>query len=219
MELRHEFVAALEDLNQDILKMGVLVEEALRKAVGSLVNQDRDMARQVIEEDTAVNKMEVDIEDKCTVIIARDQPVASDLRQLITSLKVVTQLERMGDHAVHIAKAALRLADKKPMKPLIDIPEMGELCIHMARKVISAYIACDAREAEKIADMDEKVDNLRDQVMRELISYMLEDTKHISQSLDLLFVSRYLERFADHVTNISEWIVYNATGRHAELNL
>jgi phosphate transport system protein len=219
MELRHEFAAALEDLNQDILKMGVLVEEALRKAVAGLVDQDRETARQVIEEDEAVNEMEVHIEDKCTVIIARDQPVASDLRQLITSLKVVTQLERMGDHAVHIAKAALRLADKQLLKPLIDIPQMGELCIEMARKVISAYIECDAEEAEKIAGMDEKVDDLRDQVMRELISYMLEDTKYISQSLDLLFVSRYLERFADHVTNIAEWIVYNATGRHTELNL
>ena len=219
MELRHNFAGSLEDVNQDILKMGVLVEESVRKAVRSLVNQDKDLAQTVIDDDEAVNKLEVDIEDKCTVIIATYQPVASDLRLLITGLKVVTQLERMGDHAVHIAKAAIQLAGEQYIKPLVDIPEMGEICITMTKDVITAYMERDAEKARETARADEQVDNLRDQVMRELITYMLENTDHISQALALIFVAHYLERFADHVTNISEWIVYNATGKHAELNL
>jgi phosphate transport system protein len=198
--------------------MGVLVEEALRKSVKSLVDQDNQLAAKVVEEDEAINAMELDIEDKSTVLIAKEQPVASDLRNVITGLKIVTQLERMGDHAVHIAKATLRLAGQTYMKPLIDIPRMGEVCVKMTREVLTAFMNDDAEKARLVATMDEEVDDLHAQVQRELFTHMMEDASRITQAIQLLFVSRYLERFADHVTNISEWIIYGRTGAHVELN-
>jgi phosphate transport system protein len=218
MSARVTFQEAKAQLDQEILRMGVLVEESLGKAIRCLVEQNVELAEKIIAEDEAINNMELEIEDRCIVLIATEQPVASDLRRLVTGMKIVTQLERMGDHSVHIAKGAIRLSREPYMKPLIDLPRMGELCTRMIREALTAFIQCDARKAEEVAKLDEQVDDLHDQVMREVFTYMMENNAHIRQSISLLFVSRFLERFADHVTNICEWIVYNVSGKHAELN-
>jgi phosphate transport system protein len=218
MGTRQAFEEGLAALNQEILRMGVMVEEALRRAVESLVNKDGELARAVVAGDAAINQVEQEIEDRCIVLIAREQPVATDLRKLITSLKIVTQLERMGDHALHVAKGTLRLLPETYMKPLIDIPRMAEIGIGMIRDVLTAFLDNDAERAREVAQRDQQVDELHNQVMREVFTYMMENSKYISQSISLLFISRFLERVGDHVTNICEWVVYGATGERVELN-
>jgi len=218
MGTRQAFEEGLAALNQEILRMGVMVEEALRRAVESLVNKDGELARAVVAGDAAINQVEQEIEDRCIVLIAREQPVATDLRKLITSLKIVTQLERMGDHALHVAKGTLRLLPETYMKPLIDIPRMAEIGIGMIRDVLTAFLDNDAERAREVASRDRLVDELHNQVMREVFTYMMENSKFISQSISLLFISRFLERVGDHVTNICEWVVYGATGERVELN-
>jgi phosphate transport system protein len=218
MGTRQAFEEGLAALNQEILRMGVMVEEALRQAVESLVNKDGELARAVVAGDAAINQVEQEIEDRCIVLIAREQPVATDLRKLITSLKIVTQLERMGDHALHVAKGTLRLLPETYMKPLIDIPRMAEIGIGMIRDVLTAFLDNDAERAREVASRDHLVDELHNQVMREVFTYMMENTKNIPQSISLLFISRFLERVGDHVTNICEWVVYSATGERVELN-
>lgn len=215
---RHHFNESLKTLNQDVVKMGTLVEEAVRKAITALVDQDTESAARIKKEDEAINQMQADIEDHCTILIATEQPVASDLRHIITALKIVTELERIGDHAVHIANAVIRLADEVYMKPLIDIPRMSEIAIKMIHDVLTAFITNDDNLAIQVSNMDSSIDELHHQVMREIWSYMMEDPRYIKQSTSFLFVSRFLERMGDHVTNISEWIVYNNSGRHIELN-
>ncbi len=198
--------------------MGVMVEEALRRAVASLVNRDAEMARAVVADDLNINRLEQEIEDRCVVLIAREQPVATDLRRLVTGLKIVTQLERMGDHALHVAKGTLRILPEAYMKPMIDIPRMAEVGIGMIREALSAFLANDAQAARQVALRDQEIDELHEQVMREVFTFMMQDPKYIPQSISLLFISRFLERVGDHVTNICEWVVYSATGERVELN-
>jgi phosphate transport system protein len=219
MGTRQVFEEELAAVNQEILRMGVMVEEALRRAIESLVDKDEAKARAVVDGDSAINRLEQDIEDRCIVLIAREQPVASDLRRLITSLKIVTQLERMGDHALHVAKGTLRLLPETYMKPLIDIPRMAEIGIGMVRDVLTAFLENDAERAREVAKRDQLMDDLHTQVMRELFTYMMESNRYVTQSISLLFVSRFLERVGDHVTNICEWVVYSATGERVELNV
>ncbi len=216
---RHHFSAAVESLNNEILKMGTLVEEAFRNAMEALKEHDLELAEKTIAGDEQVNKMELEIQDKLTVLIATEQPVAHDLRHTITCLKVVSQLERMGDHAVHIAKTAKKLEGEEYMKPLIDLPKMNTIGIQMLHETLTAFVDKDAEKARDICKRDDEIDDLNDQVWRELITYMMEDSSFIRQATSFLFISRWLERFGDHVTNISEWIVYDATGEHVELNL
>jgi phosphate transport system protein len=219
MGARQSFEEEMDSVNQEILRMGVMVEEALRRAVDSLVNRDGELARAVVAEDLNINRMEQEIEDRCVVLIAREQPVATDLRKLVTSLKIVTQLERMGDHALHVAKGTLRLLPEAYMKPLIDIPRMAGIGIGMIRDALTAFLDNDADRARAVALRDREIDELHNQVMREVFTYMMENNKYISQSISLLFISRFLERVGDHVTNICEWVVYGATGERVELNI
>ena len=216
---RVHFSAAVEKLNNEIIKMGTLVEEALRNAMQALVDHDLELAEKTINDDDQINALELEIQDKLTVLIATEQPVANDLRHIVTSLKVVTQLERMGDHAVHVAKAVKRLGGEEYMKPLIDLPKMSAVGIRMLHDVLNAFTEKNVEQAKEIAKQDDEIDELNNKVWRELITYMMEDSKYIRQATHFLFISRWLERFADHVTNISEWIVYDATGKHVELNL
>jgi phosphate transport system protein len=219
MGTRQAFAEELAALHQEILRMGVMVEEALRRAVESLVRKDGELAQAVVAGDAAINRMEQEIEERCVVLIAREQPVATDLRKLVTSLKIVTQLERMGDHALHVAKGTLRLLPEAYMKPLIDIPRMAELGVGMIRDVLTAFLDNDAQRAREVAQRDQQIDELHNQVMREVFTYMMGNSGLISQSISLLFISRFLERIGDHVTNICEWVVYSATGERVELNV
>jgi len=219
MTTRVHYIKAINDLNQEIIKMGTLVEEAIHRAIQCLLDQDILLAQEIIDRDEEINNKEIEIEDRCTLLIAKEQPVAGDLRHIITTLKIVTQLERMGDHAVHIAKAVLRLADEVYMKPLIDIPRMAEIGTGMIRDVLTAFMKGDSLLASEVAKRDDEIDNLHDQVLREVFTYMMENPKYIKQSANLMFISRYLERLGDHATNICEWIVYDITGKHVELNI
>ena len=218
METREQYLENLKSLKKEIMKMGVLVEEALGKAMKALTEQDTDLAKRIIEDDEEINKMEIEIEDRCIALIATEQPVAGDLRHVITGMKIITQLERMGDHAVHIAKATLHIDGKPYNKPLTDIPKMGEICMLMNREVLSAFMDDDAVKASDLAEMDDDVDKLHEKVQRELFTGMVKNEAFLPQALQLTYISRYLERYADHITNISEWIIYGNTGNHIDLN-
>lgn len=209
---------SLRQLKNEIMKMGILVEEALSKAMKALTELDSDLAESVITEDMMINRMEIEIEDRSIALIATEQPVAGDLRHVITGMRIVTQLERMGDHAVHIAKSTLRFECEAFKKPLIDISRMAELCISMHREVLSAFMDEDEIRARNLVDLDDEVDSLHEKVQRDMFTGMVEDESFLSQALQLTYISRYLERFADHITNISEWIIYGKTGNHVDLN-
>ena len=197
--------------------MVVLVEENAKKAQKALIKQDAALARQVIEADEKVNAMELEITDKCTLILAREQPVASDLRHLVACLKVVSDIERIGDYVVHAAKRAKELSDEKYIKPLIDIPKMLDLGSKMLRDAVDALIHSDEVKARETANLDSEMDHLNKQIYRELLALMLEDSDNIKQATKLLFLSRFLERMGDHAVTICSWAIYSAVGSHAEL--
>lgn len=213
MVTRQSFDQELEALRQDLLKMGNLVNEAIRDAVQSLAKQDTELAKKVIVGDDVIDKMEEDIEDKCMVLIARQQPLAKDLRVIGTGLKITTDLERMGDHAYDIASVTLRLANQPLIKPLMDIPRMAAMSQKMLDQSLEAYFKLDIALAEQVCKADDDVDNLYQQVFRELLVIMMEDPQTINQAAQLIFVARYLERVADHCTNIAEWTIYLVTGQ------
>lgn len=215
---RHAFEEQLDVLHRSLMSMGTLVEEAIHKAIKSLVERDVELAQQVIEHDTMINELEHDIESGCFRLIALQQPVGSDLRRLGTMLKLVTDLERMGDHAVAIAKTTRRLMAEPYVKPLIDIPLMADHVKALVRDCLNAYIARDKEAAEEIALRDDAVDKLFSTIFRDLIDVMSSNKQSINQGTHLLLVAQYLERIADHVTNICEWIIYLNTGKMTDLN-
>ncbi|MDI6605180.1 MAG: phosphate signaling complex protein PhoU [Thermoanaerobacteraceae bacterium] len=215
---RTNFEKQLEELHYDVLKMGSLVEEAITNAILSLVNHDVRLAQKVIDEDERIDKMEIDIDDKCVKIIIMQQPIAKDLRIVITCLKLVTDLERMADHAVDIAKITKRIADQKYIKPLIDIPKMGEIVKEMVKLSLDSYVHQDIELAKTISQKDDIIDGLYKQIFSELLMYMIEDSTTINQATQFLFVARHLERIADHATNICEWVTFLESGKHIDLN-
>ncbi|GIO04315.1 phosphate transport system regulatory protein PhoU [Brevibacillus reuszeri] len=215
---RHAFEEQLDVLHRKLLTMGTLVEEAIHKSIKSLVERDMMLAEQVITSDPVINDLEQEIQSECFRLIALQQPVGSDLRLLGTMLKLVTDLERMGDHAVSIAKTTRRLMAEPYVKPLIDIPLMADHVKAMVRDCLNAYIARNKEAAEEIAARDDIVDKLFSTIFRDLIEVMTKNGTAISQGTHLLLVAQYLERIADHVTNICEWIIYMSTGKMTDLN-
>jgi len=213
MVTRHSFDQELETLREELLRMGMLVSSAIQDAVQSLAKQDLELARKVISDDDSIDKLEEDIEDRCMVLIARQQPLARDLRIIGTGLKITTDLERMGDHAYDIANVTLRLANQPLIKPLVDIPRMAGKVEQMLSDSLAAYLEMDITKAEKVCQADDDVDSLYQQVFRELLTFMMEDPRTITQATQLLFVARYLERIGDHCTNIAEWTIYMVTGQ------
>ncbi len=215
---RNYFDKELEHLQLSILRMGSRVEEALINSIQALKSQNIELAEKVIIADDVIDKMEMEIEDLCLKLIALQQPIAKDLRMIATALKIITDLERMADHAVDIAKITKRLANETYIKELIDIPRMAEIVTEMVRDCIDAYVNQDAEKAKEISERDDVVDGIHAQIFRELLVLMMEDPKKINQSTSFLFVSQYIERVADHVTNICEWVIYTKTGVHPDLN-
>ncbi|WP_425059722.1 Phosphate-specific transport system accessory protein PhoU [Sporomusa carbonis] len=213
MTVRHNYDQELEQLRKSLLDMGNAVAGAIEEAVTSLAKQDVDLARKVIEFDDQVDQMEIEIEDKCMLLIARQQPLARDLRIIGTGLKITTDLERMGDHAYDIAKITLSMVNQPLIKPLVDIPRMAQMAQKMLKDSLEAYITLDISLAEQVCLSDDEVDNIYHQVFRELLTYMMEDPRTITQATQLIFVARYLERIADHATNIAEWTIYLVTGQ------
>jgi phosphate transport system protein len=203
----------IEKLKETILKMGGAVEDAIRKSVKALVDRDRDLAMAVIDGDTIVNAFDVDIEEECIRFLAIWQPTGSNLRFVTTAIKIITDLERMGDLAVDICERALELLDEPPLKPYIDIPRMAEAAQKMLKDSLDAFLARDADLAMRICEADDFVDNLNHQIFNELLMFMLKDPKNISRSVRLTYITKYLERIADHATNIAEMVVFFVKGK------
>jgi phosphate transport system protein len=203
----------LETLKARVLKMGSLVEDAIRKAVQSLVDRDRDLALNVIDGDAVINAHDVEIEEDCIRFLALWQPTGSNLRFVTTAIKIITDLERMGDLAVDICERAVELLDEPQLKPYIDIPRMAEASQKMLKDSLDAFVARDADLAMKVCEADDFVDNLNQQIFNELLVYMLQDPKNISRAVRLTYVAKYLERVGDHATNIAEMVVYLVKGK------
>ncbi|MBZ4686429.1 MAG: phosphate transport system protein [Clostridia bacterium] len=215
---RLNFHNSLKELQQQILAMGGLVEESIANSIKSLAEQNVELAQKVIDGDDKIDELELEIEDQCLKLIATQQPIAKDLRKIATGLKIISDLERMADHAVDISRVAKRLADEPLIKPLIDIPRMADLAQKMVKDSLDAYVNEDLDTARSLANDDDQVDHLHSQIFRELLTFMMEDPKTIKQATQLLFVSRYLERIADLSTNIGEAVIYLVTGERQDLN-
>lgn len=218
MSPRQGFDNALRELQQDILRMGSLVEEAIALSIQSLVRQDEELARKVLDGDAVIDDLEMQIEEKCIRLIATQQPMAKDLRKIGVGFKIIGDLERMADHACDIARTTMRIGNEPFIKPLIDIPRMAEITQKMVKDSLDAYVQEDVDLAQAMTRDDDLVDHLHSQIFRELLTYMMEDPHTIRQSTYLLFISRYLERIADHATNIGERVVYLVTGERKSLN-
>ncbi|WP_372994678.1 phosphate signaling complex protein PhoU [Lutispora sp.] len=215
---RNHFDNELQELIKDMIKMSSIVEEALSDSINALKKQDIELADKVIALDDLVDSMELEIEDKCLKLIALQQPIAKDLRIIATALKIITDLERIADHAVDIAKITKRLSGEKYIKELIDLPRMAYIVTGMVKDSIDAYVRQDVEKAREISKRDDEVDGLHSQIFRELLLLMMEDPRKINQSTYFLFISQSIERIADHVTNVCEWIIYAVTGEHVDLN-
>ncbi|MED3650521.1 phosphate transport system regulatory protein PhoU [Heyndrickxia sporothermodurans] len=215
---RRVFEDRLTELHETLMSMGLLVEEAIYKSVTSLVNKNSELALEVVLDDERINEYEVEIEKKCFELIALQQPVGTDLRRIATMLKVATDLERMGDHAVSIAKSTIRLKDETYLKPLIDIPKMAEIVKAMVREVLDAYISLDRDGAVAVSKKDDEIDKYLSMIFMELIEIMQQDSTKVNQALHFLLVAQHLERIGDYVTNVCEWIVYLKTGSLVDLN-
>jgi len=216
--LRHHFKLEIEDLVQRMLGLAEVVEGSLAQATRALVDQDADLAARVIAGEDEVNAATYAIEDYVNTVVAREQPVATDLRFIITTLHVVMNLERVGDLAVHVAKVAQKLSSETFVKPLISMNMMADQAVKMMHDAVSAYVRRDAQEANHIAVSDDLIDNTYSQFFREMLSYMLESPKAIAQAQTLLFAAKQFERVGDHATNICEAATYVATGRRVDLN-
>jgi phosphate transport system protein len=219
MGARSFFDKELAEVYNMLKEMGYMVEEAIDNSIKSLANQDTELAEKVIANDDLIDDMELNIEERCIKLIATQQPLAGDLREIFTTLKIITDMERMADYAVDIAKVTLRLAGQEYIKPLIDIPRMADLVREMVRDCLKAYINKDLDMANSISKKDDEIDGLYKQIFRELLVYMMENPKTISQATQFLLVSRFLERIGDHTTNVCEWVIYMITGQRKDLNL
>ena len=217
---RHNYDYELQGVRNDILQMGQMVITAIERSIQALVDLDMELACQVIQGDDAIDELELLLEERCVVLIARQQPLAKDLRILSTGLKISTDLERIGDHAFDIAKIAKRLGEggNGHIKPLLDIPRIAGLATQMLRDALTAYVNMDVELADKVCQADDEVDALYNQLFRELLTYMLADPAVINDATQLIFVARYLERVADHTTNIAEWVIYLQTGQRLHKN-
>jgi len=216
---RTDFDRQLAEVQEDMLVMAGMVETAIERGIEALKTRNVELARQIIADDLNINRKRYDAEDKCLELIATQQPLASDLRTIVSVLHITVDLERMGDHAEGIAKIALMLSDEPPLKPYIDIPRMAELCIRMLMDSIEAFKHHDPALARAICDRDDEVDALYEQVYRELLTFMINDPRSIQRATWLLWVAHNLERIADRVTNICERVVYLVEGRIQELNV
>ena len=219
MEIRTTFHKKLRAIQDELLAMGGMVEKAISLSVLALKKRNLKLASQIIADDQKINEKRFEIEETCIQLIATQQPMAGDLRTIISVLNIITELERIGDHAEGIAKIVVMIGDEPPLKPLIDIPRMAAKTIDMLHRSLDAFMSCDENIARQIAAEDDEVDQLYDQVFRELISFMVEDPKTITRATRLLWVAHNLERCADRVTNICERIVFTVTGKMYEINV
>jgi phosphate transport system protein len=216
MQVQHtdkKYGEDLKKLREDILYMGGLVEDQIQKAVSSLVERDSALAETIIERDHEVNRLDVEIDDLCIQLLALHQPAARDLRFITTALKITTDLERIGDMAVNICERALELNEEPQLKPYIDIPRMARTSERMIRESLDAFVREDTDLALKVCKDDQEVDDLNSQIFRETISFMIEDPHTIARAMKISSISKYLERIADHATNIAEMVIFMVKGK------
>ena len=217
MEMRTTYHMRLREIQDDILAMGSMVDKALLRSIDALKNRDLELAHQLIANDQKINGKRFEIEEKCIELIATQQPMAGDLRTIVAILNITTEIERIGDYAVGIARIVIMIGDEPPLKPLIDIPRMADKTADMLRRSLDAFINRDAEAAKKIATEDDLVDNLYDQVFRELLTFMAEDPKTITRATRLMWTAHNLERAADRITNICERVVFIVSGKMEEI--
>ncbi len=203
----------LTKLKEKILKMGAAVEDAIKKSIKALVDRDRDLARRVIDGDSIINTYDVEIEEECIRFLALWQPTGSNLRFVTTAIKIITDLERVGDLAVDICERVIELCDEPPLKPYIDLPRMAEASQKMLKDSLDAFLKRDADLAMQICAADDFVDNLNQQIFNELLLFMLKDPQTISRAVRVTAITKYMERIADHSTNIAEMVVYMVKGK------
>jgi len=205
--VRH-FQEELERLKARLLEMGGLAEEQVRLAVLGLVQRDRALIARILTSDQPINSLHIEIDSRCFTLIALHQPMAVDLRAIVSAVKINTDLERVGDLAINIAEAALRYANHPPVKKLIDIPNMAAIAQTMLRDALDAFVRRDTSLAQQVLNADDQLDALKTQIFRELLTYMLQDPATIEPALDLILISRHLERIGDHATNIAEDVIF-----------
>jgi len=217
MEMRTAFHKRLREIQDDVLAMGSMASKAVIRSVEALKNRDLESARHIVDDDQKVNNKRFEIEEKCIELIATQQPMASDLRIIIAILNITTEIERIGDYAVGIARIVVLIGDEPPLKPLVDIPRMADQTADMLRRSLDAFINRDTEAAKKIISEDDLVDNLYEQVFRELLVFMAEDPRTVTRATRLIWVAHNLERAADRVTNICERVVFVITGKMEEI--
>ena len=210
--VRH-FQEELDLVKARLLEMGGLAEERVRLAVRSLVDRDRTLVERVLGGDGAINQLHIEIDDRCFKLLALHQPMAVDLRSIVSALKINSDLERVGDLAVNIAEAVRRSLQHAPVKELIDIPRMADIAQAMLRDCLDAYVRRDTTLAQTVLDRDDELDALKTMVFRDLLDHMLADASTIEPSLDLILISRHLERIGDHATNVAEDVIFMVSAR------
>jgi phosphate transport system protein len=209
---RH-YEAELKELHLKVLEMGGFVEKQIATAMTALIDRDDDQARLTIDRDHTANRMDVEIDDLCLRLLALHQPAAKDLRLITTALKITTDLERIGDMAVNMCERALEISQEPQLKPFIDLPRMVDVAQGMLRESLNAFVHEDVELALKVCRDDDIIDGLNGQLFRELLSYMIEDPHTITRAIRLLFIAKYVERIADHATNIAEMVVFMVKGK------
>ncbi len=217
--VRADFDRNLKVLQDDLISLGSMVEKAIAKSLEALKNRDLVLSRQVVEEDDIIDQQRFQLEDQCIDLIATQQPIAIDLRTLMAVLHIATELERMGDYAEGIAKISIMMGDDPPLKPLIDIPRMAEKATLMLQHSLDALVNRDSEAAVRVCNDDDEVDDLYDQIYRELLTYMIQDPASIQRATYLLWVAHDLERIADRATNIAERVIFLVTGKLAGINV
>lgn len=216
--MRNRFDRQLSTLNDELIEMGSMIEKSIETAIKSLVNQDVDLARHAIEADEEIDRQERIIEDLCLKLLLQQQPVAKDLRLISSALKMITDMERIGDHASDISEITIALADQPYIKKLEHIQQMAKETMIMLVGSIEAFVDKDLEKANEVIKRDDVVDDLFDKVKKELIQMIHENADKGEQAADLLMVAKYMERIGDHATNISEWVIFSITGEHKSMN-
>jgi phosphate transport system protein len=216
---RDTFEAQLTALANQLLELGADTGQTILRGVEALKTRDRVLAQAIIAHDDDINRVRYEIEERCYELIATQQPLASDLREVITILLVAIELERIADHSKNLAEIVIYMGDEPLLKPLIDIPRMAETCQQMLEQVLGAFARKDAEMGRAVCKRDDEIDNLYQQVFRELLTYVLADPRTVNRAMNLLFAAHNLERIGDRITNIGERVIYAATGRLEELNI
>jgi phosphate transport system protein len=216
---RNAFEIQLSAVKNQVLELGLDVGRMIADGVEALKTRDRVLAQHLIEHDDEVNHTRYEIEENCYTLIATQQPLAGDLREIISLLFIAIELERIADHAKNLGEIVIFMGDEPLLKPLIDIPRMADLCQEMLQEALDAVAHNDAAEGRRVANRDDEIDNLYKQIFRELMTYVVEDPRTVTRALNLLFAAHNLERIGDRITNIGERVIYAATGQLEELNV